>query len=333
MGRRSEGSARRAHALRRFRLARVFVLSSWWLCVASGSAQDPRPPHVAHASELETLRQRAEARAASGDHEGAIEAYGQALRRATDDTRSRGARGRLLLQLGRYAAARVDLERAVQSEPAVTDYRVWLGDACRALGARKCAIDAYLSVLAEQPDSRAAAGYAALGDDAFAHAYDSRLDLAEADALYASERSGFAVAAGFGIQLAGLGLQLSYYCSVVPGRLMLTPFVAYGMMGWFLDDVGALVSGPALGVMAMYGPENRWLAALSFGQVGLRWLQPYHSVVAARSLYGPGLELGREWMGHGGTFFRMLIGGALITDPYSDIAPGISVTLAGGWKP
>ena len=131
-------------------------------------------------------------------------------------------------------------------------------------------------------------------------------------------------------QLAGLGLQLSYYYALVPGQLMFTPFVAYG---WFFGNHGAVVSGPALGVMAMYGAEDRWLAALSFGQLGIRWLRPEHSVIAERSVYGPGLELGREWMGHGGNFFRALIGGFLVTDPYSDVVPGFSLTLAGGWKP
>jgi hypothetical protein len=329
MARRSEGSGRRARVL----LPGSVVLATWLLCVTAGAAQDWRRPSVPRTSEVDVWRQRAEARAASGDRQGALEAYGQALRRASHDARSLGGRGKLLLELGRYDAARVDLALAAEEDPSVVDYRVWLGDACRAQGERSCATEAYLSVLAEQPDLRAAAGYEALGYDAFGHAYDARPGLSEADALYASERSGFAFVAGVGIQLAGLGLQLSYYYALVPGRLMLTPFVAYGVMGWFLDDVGASVSGPALGLMAMYGPEDRWLAALSFGQVSMRYWKPYHSVVAERSLYGPGLELGREWMGHSGNFFRMLIGGYLITDPYGEVSPGFSITLAGGWKP
>ena len=143
MGLHSEGSGRCAHAL----LTCLVALWSWPLCVTSAVAQDPRRPVIAGTTELAALRQRAEARAARGDRQGAIEAYGQVLRRASDDARSLGARGKLLLELGRYDAARVDLTRAADEDPALVDYRVWLGDACRAQGDRRCATEAYLSVL------------------------------------------------------------------------------------------------------------------------------------------------------------------------------------------
>jgi hypothetical protein len=144
-------------------------------------------------------------------------------------------------------------------------------------------------------------------------------------------RSGPALAAGIGNQFAGYGANLDYYFRFDASRWALTPYAGGGTQTG--DDLGAVV-----GVMVMYGDEWHWLLDAGFGAVATHKLALFGEVVDTRALYGANLSLGAEWMGSSGILVRLLLGVAVITDPYLDtdsfdqrldLAGGLGV----GWKP
>jgi hypothetical protein len=167
--------------------------------------------------------------------------------------------------------------------------------------------------------------------DSFAHAYDFEPHFAQADDIPPWGRSGVVLSIGVGSQYAGLGAQLAYDWLHLCSGFALAPYASAGA----LPGLGEFRARPgvALGAMASYGGRNRWLLDLGVEPIDLEGFRFGGALAAERVLYGATLQLGRQWMGPKGIFFRLLVGAALSIDAYLPADLHFAVSLGTGWKP
>jgi hypothetical protein len=169
-------------------------------------------------------------------------------------------------------------------------------------------------------------------DDDFAYGYEFEPGFLAADDIPAWERSGPIVSIGIGGQYAGFGLQVAYEW-VHPCRgFSLAPYASVGLYPGLIEGEHADLAFAA-GVLASYGARNRWLLDFGAQPIASATLRLGGAIAAERPLYGPALQVGRQWMGASGIFFRLLAGAGYAIDPY--IAGGLyfALSLGAGWKP
>jgi hypothetical protein len=172
---------------------------------------------------------------------------------------------------------------------------------------------------------------AELPDGEYAHAYEFEPDFAQADDIPPWERSGLVLSVGFGNAYSGLGGQLAYEWLNTCTGLGLAAYAAAGVIpgGRGRHAEAAF----AVGALGSYGARNRWLLDLALAPLTEETLGLGGAVAAERVLYGPTLQLGRQWMGHRGMFFRVLVGAGMTIDRYVSSAAYVAFGLGAGWKP
>jgi hypothetical protein len=168
-------------------------------------------------------------------------------------------------------------------------------------------------------------------DDDFAYAYEFERDFPAADDIPAWERSGPLASIGIGGQYAGFGLQLEYEW-VHPCRgFSLAPYGSVGLYPGLTIDRAELAF--AAGALASYGARNRWLLDLGVQPIATATLTLGGAIAAERPLYGPTLQIGRQWMGASGLFFRLLAGAGYVIDRYLAGDVYFALSVGAGWKP
>lgn len=169
-------------------------------------------------------------------------------------------------------------------------------------------------------------------DDELAYAYEFERDFLYADDIPAWERSGPLVSIGLGGQYSGVGLQVAYEWVHSCSGFSLAPYLSVGLYPGLYEGERADLSFAA-GALASVGARNRWLLDVGVQPIARARLGLGGAIAAERSLYGPALQVGRQWMGASGIFFRLLAGAGYVIDPYIAGDVYFAFSLGGGWKP
>lgn len=267
----------------------------------------------------------------SGAMSDALPAYRALVEDHDEQASAHAGLGILLVQLARVDEGLAELERAIELEPDRAAHRFALAWCLAQAGRREAAARVYLGILRRAPDPVAAQRYDALGVDAFGHAYDFEPNFAHADDIAPWERSGLVLSIGAGNQYAGFGGQLAYEWLHLCSGFSLAPYASAGMMTGGRGLHGHPAA--AVGALATYGARNRWLLDLGLEPLGLQGFRFGGAIAAERVLYGATLQLGHQWMGSRGIFFRLLVGAALAVDPYVPSDVYFAASLGIGWKP
>jgi hypothetical protein len=132
-----------------------------------------------------------------------------------------------------------------------------------------------------------------------------------------------------GRHAGGLGLAAIYHQPLSGRPITLSGELGVGMSG----AVPRAVAGAA-GVAASYGLHHRGIIGLAWGALGRSTLSLHGTDVADRSLYGPGLEGGYEYVSDRGLVIRALAGMAYLSPSWQEQLSRFVPTLAVafGWK-
>jgi hypothetical protein len=161
------------------------------------------------------------------------------------------------------------------------------------------------------------------------------LPLCAPAALYApapparSQTSGLALGIEGARHAGGLGVTALYYYPL-PDR----PFTLSAQLGAGISGAVPRTPVAAGGAGVSYGRRHRAVLAIAWGALGRSTLLLHGTQVAERTLYGPGLEAGYEYVSDRGLLFRALAGGAYLSRAWQEqlarLVPTAAVAL--GWK-
>ncbi len=144
-----------------------------------------------------------------------------------------------------------------------------------------------------------------------------------------SQTPGLAVGIEGGRHASGLGVTALYYVPLRDRPITLSAQLGAGISG-------AVPRAPvaAGGLGASYGRRHRAVMAIAWGALGRSNLLLHGTEVAERTLYGPGLEAGYEYLSDTGLLFRAVAGGGYLARAWQEqlgrLVPTASVVL--GWK-
>lgn len=152
-----------------------------------------------------------------------------------------------------------------------------------------------------------------------------------ANDIPAAERSGFAIAVGFGAPFSGFGVHLGYY--VVPPERRFA-FVMHAGGGIFTAGAEGVTGGPAVGLTAMLGSADRWLLDVSLGVADEYAFMYWGKQVEERAVYAITPSLGYEWQYTGGYLLRAYAGLPVwvdaARDPFDEPFPFLGLAI--GYK-
>ena len=153
--------------------------------------------------------------------------------------------------------------------------------------------------------------------------------LADASQPARSASPGLALGIEGGRHASGLGVTALYFHPLAE-----RPITLSGQLGAGISGAVPRAAVLSAGLGASYGHRHRAVMTAAWGALGRSSLLLHGTEVAERTLYGPGLEAGYEYLSDRGLLFRAVAGAGYLSRAWQEqlarVVPTGSVVL--GWK-